>query len=180
MKVLVFQHVSHEHVGLIAGFAKRHAIELAIIELWKPYHIPSVLNYDALIIMGGPMGVYDGKEIFPSKQDEVDAINKILGKIPVLGFCLGAQVLASALGAKVYPNIKAGKKIKEIGFYDIDLTSEGMQSPLFKGFKSPIHVLQWHGDTFDLPQDSLLLATSNFCHNQAFSYKNAFGLQFPF
>lgn len=180
MNFLVFQHVPHEKPGLITGFAKENNIHLEIIELWKPYRIPSISNYDALIIMGGPMSVYDDKDAFPSKADELKVINKGLGKVPMIGFCLGSQLLASALGANVYPISKNGKKIKEVGYFDIKLTPDGLENPLFKGFNSPVNVFQWHGDTFDMPKNSKLLATSSLFHNQAFSYKNAYGLQFHF
>jgi GMP synthase (glutamine-hydrolysing) len=180
MKFLVFQHVPHEPLGLIADFAKKKSIELEIIELWKPYSIPSVLRYDALIIMGGPMGVYEEEDIYPSKNDEIKAIKEGLGEIPMFGFCLGHQLLASFLGAKVHPNIKNKKKIKEIGYYNIELTSEGKRNPLFKGFTSPIEVFQWHGDVCELPKNATLLASSPLCNNQAFNYKNVFGIQFHF
>jgi len=180
MKFLVFQHVLHEPLGLIAEFARKQNIELKIIKLWEPYKIPSVLNYDALIIMGGPMGVYEGPETYPSKKDEIKAIKESLGKIPMFGFCLGHQLLANVLGADVHPNIKNNKKIKEIGYYNIELTDEGKQNPLFKGFTSPIEVFQWHGDVCELPKDATLLASSPACRNQAFNYKNVFGIQFHF
>jgi len=180
MKFLVFQHVPHEKLGLIADFAKEHNITLDVIELWNSYHIPSVLTYDALIIMGGPMGVYEGKDAYPSKEDEIKTIKEGLGKVPMLGFCLGSELLASALGANVYPYSKDDKRIKEVGYYDVSLTQEGLKSPLFQGFKSPVNVLEWHGDAFDLPEESVLLASSSLFHNQAFSYKNAFGLLFHF
>src|SRR5579872_6686983 len=101
MKFLVFQHVPHEHPGLITEYCKNNNIELSIIELWKPYSIPKAEDFDALIIMGGPMGVY---EDYPSKNDEISFIKEALDKIPILGFCLGSQLLAYALGAKVYKN----------------------------------------------------------------------------
>ncbi len=180
MKFLVFQHVPHEHPGLITQFAKKHGIKLDVIEFWKKYKIPSFTSYDALIIMGGPMGVYEGKDVFPSKDDEVAVIKKALGKIPILGFCLGSQLLAYALGAKVHPNIKNGKHTKEIGYYDIDLTSEGQKNLLFDGFPPKTEVLQWHGDAFDLPNGAKLLATSTQCTSQVFSCKNAYGILFHF
>jgi GMP synthase (glutamine-hydrolysing) len=180
MKFLVFQHVPHEPLGLIVDFATRKGIKLEIVELWKQYKIPSVLNYDALIIMGGPMGVYEGTDAYPSKKDELKAIKEGLGKIPMFGFCLGHHLLANALGAEVHPNSKNSKKIKEIGYYNIELTAEGKQNPLFKGFISPIEVFQWHGDVCELPKEATLLASSPLCQNQAFSYKNIFGIQFHF
>lgn len=180
MKFLVFQHVPQEHPGLITTFAKKNSITLDIIELWKPYHIPSVTNYDALIIMGGPMGVYEGKDKYPSREDEVKAIKEGLYKIPMFGFCLGHQLIAHVLGANVFPNIQNGKRIKEVGYYPIEITSEGLQSPLFKGFRSPTEVFLWHGDVCDVPKGATLLATSPSCHNQAYSYKNLYCIQFHF
>jgi len=180
MKFLVFQHVPHEHVGFIADFAQTHKIRLDIIELWKQYQIPSIIDYDALIIMGGPMGVYNGSTEYPSKNDEINTILEGLGKVPMFGFCLGHQLLANVLGANVHPNIISNKKVKEIGYYTIELTAEGKKSPFFKGFSSQMEVFLWHGDVCELPENAKLLATSPLCHNQAFSYNNIFGLQFHF
>lgn len=178
MKFLVFQHIIDEFPGLIQKWADEQGITLDIIELWKPYKIPEVLNYQGLIIMGGPMGVYEN---YLSEKDELAAIKKALGKIPIIGFCLGAQLLAHGLGAKVYPNLKNGKRVKEIGYYQVDLTSEGLSDPILKGFASPIKVFQWHGDAFDLPNGAKLLATNSNCTNQAFVYgDNAYGFLFHF
>lgn len=178
MKFLVFQHIENEYPGFIAEAARAKGISLDTVEFWKPYRIPSLSNYDGLIIMGGPMGVYDGKDIFPSKEEELAIIKEAIGKIPMLGICLGSQLIAHALGAAVHKNIMDGKHIKEIGYYDIDLTADGQNSSLFKGIPSKFNVLQWHGDAFELPNESKLLATSPACTNQAFSYKNAYGLLF--
>lgn len=142
MKLLVFQHVAHEHPGLISDFAKENNISLEIIELWKPYKIPSVLQYDGLIIMGGPMSVYDRKDGFLSKDDELNAITSGLGKMPMLEFCLGWQLLVFALGAKIHPNAIDGKQIKEVGFYKINLTNAGIGHPLFNVFKTAFDVLE--------------------------------------
>ena len=102
MKFLVFQHVPHEHPGLISKYAASSGVELDIVELWKPYRMPSTKDYDALVIMGGPMGVYEGKDAYPSKDDEIDVVQDYIGKMPILGICLGSQILAHALGASVY------------------------------------------------------------------------------
>ncbi|MBI4170416.1 MAG: type 1 glutamine amidotransferase [Candidatus Aenigmarchaeota archaeon] len=137
MKFLVLQHVPHEHPGLIANYAADNSIALDRVELWnKPCKIPDVSNYDALVIMGGPMGVYENADKFPSKDDEVQAIIAAIGRIPIIGFCLGSQLLAHTLGSRVYPNTIAGKTIKEIGYYNVDLTYDGSKDPLFKGFDS--------------------------------------------
>ncbi len=178
LKFLVFQHVAHEHPGLILKWADRNGITLDIVEFWKPYKIPDVLSYNALVIMGGPMGVYDN---YPSEKDELAAIRKALGKMPLIGFCLGSQLLAHALGAKVYPNMVAGKRVKEIGYYEVDLTKEGKSEPILAGFKSPMTVFEWHGDSFDLPLGAKLLATNKNCQNQAFVFgENAYGFLFHF
>lgn len=180
MKFLVLQHVPHEHPGFITTFASKHNIMLDILELWKPYKIPTISSYDALIIMGGPMGVYDNAKVFPSKEDELRIINENINRKPILGFCLGSQLIATALGASVHPNIQASNHVKEIGYYDVFLTEKGIKSPLFTDFQPIFSVLEWHGDAFDLPKGASLLASSSFCTNQAFSYKNLYGVLFHF
>ena len=180
MKFLVFQHVPHEHPGYIADFAEKNDIRLDIVRLWKPYKIPSLSSYNALIIMGGPMGVYEESNVFPSKDDEINVIRQNVGKIPILGFCLGSQLLAYTLGAKVYPNIIEGKHKKEISYYTLNLTKKGQEDILVKNFPEKFKVLEWHGDVFDIPKGATLLASSSLCKNQAFSYKNAYGLLFHF
>ncbi len=175
MKFLIFQHVHNESPGFISDWAKKRNIKLDIIKVWKPYKAPPIGKHDALIVMGGPMEVYHGPDKYPSKEDELNFIKKAMGKIPIIGFCLGSQLLAHSLGADVHKNIINGKWIKEIGFYHITLTKEGLKNPIFKGFPPKIKVLQWHGGAFDLPKKSILLATSPLCQNQVFSYKNAFG-----
>lgn len=177
-KFLVFQHVPHENLGLISKVLDELSVTYDVVKLWEEYKIPDILNYDGLIIMGGPMGVYDN---YPSEKDELDSIKKALGKIPIIGFCLGSQLLAHVLGAKVYPNILDGKRIKEIGYYEVELTADGMSDPLLTGFTSPVKVMQWHGDAFDLPKGAKLLATNSNCTNQAFRYgMNAYGFLFHF
>lgn len=176
---LVFQHVPHEPPGLLESAATKRGIGLDVVEFWKPYQIPPVGQHEGLIIMGGPQGVYEGPEQFPSKEDELSYIRASVGKIPIMGFCLGSQLLANALGARVYPDVRDGRRIKEIGFYDVDLTAEGRKDLIWTGFHSPVKVLQWHGDAFDLPEGAVLLATSPLVQNQAFRYvSNAYGFLF--
>lgn len=169
---LVFQHVPHEPPGLLFQAAEKNGIKLDVVELWKPYEIPKVGQHAGLMIMGGPMGVNDGPDKFPSKKDELTYILSVEGRIPMFGFCLGSQLLAHAFGGRVYPNKRNGKIVKEIGFSKVSLTREGSEDPIFEGFTSPIKVLQWHGDAFGLPKGARLLATSPDCRNQAFRLGN--------
>ena len=179
MNLLVFQHVPHEHAGQLAAAAAEQGVALTIIELWRPYVIPSLSDYRGLIVLGGPMGVYEDSDKFPSKADELASIREAVGNIPILGICLGSQLLAHALGGRVYPNIRAGKRVKEIGYYDVTLTDAGKVDPLFAGLPSPLQVLEWHGDAFDLPAGAALLATTPGCANQAFRYgAHAYGTLF--
>lgn len=173
--VLVLQHVPYERQGYIADYMQAHDIGFEVVRLWEPYALPDVSRYSALIIMGGPMGAY---EDYPSRNDEVALIKAAIGAVPMLGICLGSQLIAHALGARVYPNERDAKPAKEIGYDTVRLTPEGAANRLFKGFDPDVRVLQWHGDAFDLPGGASLLATAHRCRNQAFAYKNAYGLLF--
>ena len=174
-KVVVLQHVPYEGQGYIADYMHERGIGFDVIRLWQPYAVPDVSEYSALIIMGGPMGAYDD---YASRNDELALINAARGKIPILGICLGSQLIAHALGARVYPDEIDAQPAKEIGYSTVHLTPEGRVHPLFKGFGSEVRVLQWHGDAFDLPIDASLLATSPACRNQAFACENVYGLLF--
>ncbi|QQG38316.1 MAG: type 1 glutamine amidotransferase [Candidatus Kaiserbacteria bacterium] len=163
MKILVLQHVAHEHPGYIAEYAKERGHDLDVVRLWERHAVGVLENYGAVIVLGGPMGVYDE---FAWKAEEVSMIRDVLGRKPLLGICLGSQLIASVLGAKVYPN-PAGK---EVGYYEIELTDEGKSTSILQGFSSPLTALQWHGDAFDLPRGATLLARTAACENQAFSF----------
>ena len=132
------------------------------------------LSDDLLIVLGGPISVNDGGT-FPFLDEEISLLKRrIAADKPTLGICLGAQLIARALGAKVYPG-----KEKEIGWYGLELTAAGEQSALrYLGAKH-CSMLHWHGETFDLPVGAALLASSERCLHQAFSYgKNILALQF--
>lgn len=133
------------------------------------------LDYDAVIILGGAMGVYQA-DLFPYLNDEMELIRKcVAADHPMLGICLGSQLTAGALGQKVYK----GTAGKEIGFMDIELTDAAHETPLRHFDKSKTKVFQWHGDTFDLPPEAILLASSDKYQNQAFQIgKNVFATQF--
>jgi GMP synthase-like glutamine amidotransferase len=174
-KLLVFQHIKREHPSLVAEYAEARGYSMDVVPLYDAHTIPKVSDYDALVVLGGSMGVY---EEYLGKTDELSAISAHIGTVPMLGICLGAQLLAHALGAKVYPYFKEGKRCKEIGYYDVQLTPEGVRSPLFRNFMQTFPVLQWHGDTFDMPEGAELLVTDSVCPHQSFSWKNAYGVQF--
>lgn len=132
-----------------------------------------LIGADLIVVLGGPMGVYE-EDRFPFLAEEVRLIEKRIGSgKPILGICLGAQLIARAMGARVYPG-----DTKEIGFAPVDLTPSGQASPLGLLANSQ-PVLHWHGDTFDLPFGSDLLASTEAYRNQAFSAgPNVLALQF--
>ena len=127
-----------------------------------------------LVVLGGPMSANDTAN-YPHLDVELDWIREAVDReMPLLGICLGAQLLAKALGARVYRN-----RVKEIGWYDIELMPPTADDMLFRGRQSVETVFQWHGDTFDLPAGAVHLARSELCTHQAFRYgRAAYGLQF--
>ena len=181
--ISIIKHIEVEGPGNLGAFFDSSQWDIEIIELNKT-DIPcsgeqgifptDLSKTDGVIVLGGPMNVYE-EERYPFLRYETDFLRRLLGEnIPVMGICLGAQLIARAAGAKV-------KKAQheEIGWYKVTLTPEGRQDRLFKGLPPVLDVFQWHMDTFDIPQNGLLLATSEGCRNQAFRYgKNAYGLQF--
>ncbi len=150
--------------------------QLSSTKFYENEQLPEFSDFDWLIVMGGPMGVYDDEK-YAWLNSEKEFIRKCIqaGKT-VLGICLGAQLIAASLGAKVYPN-----REKEIGWFPVTLASEVVQNPLSDEFTGSIRVFHWHGDTFDLPNEAIRLASSGACLNQAFRIgKKVLGLQFHF
>jgi GMP synthase-like glutamine amidotransferase len=175
--ILIIKHIDIEGPGSIEEFFSNTAWTIQTINLANKEKLPDKLDdIEAIIVLGGPMNVYEADK-YPFLIDEDIFLKKALKKeIPVLGICLGAQILAKACGAKVR---KA--KEKEIGWYKARLTPQGLTDPLFAGLKEEFDCFQWHEDTFDIPEQGRLLATSQTCKNQAFRFgKNAYGLQFHF
>jgi len=171
-RVLVIQQVPHEGLGTIAGALKgRHGID--IVRVYKERVPRSIDGYSALVVMGGPMGVYE-EDRFPFIRDEIALIELAMKKdLPTFGVCLGSQLIARAAGARVYKG-----KAKEIGWYDVSLTPEGKADPLLLGLPSTFEVFQWHGDTFDVPAGGVLLASSALFPHQAIRVGSAYGFQF--
>jgi GMP synthase (glutamine-hydrolysing) len=174
-KLLVFQHVRHEGLGTLEPLLRTAGFQIDSVNFSRaPEARPSLNGYQALVVLGGPMGVHD-TERYPHLSLETKLIESAAGdEMPVLGICLGAQLIASALGARVYPN-----GVKEIGWYDLTPTVAAKNDPLFRHIERTQKVFQWHGDTFDLPRGSVHLASSPLCANQAFRYRrNIYALQF--
>lgn len=174
-RVLVIQHVAHEGLGIIGPALFRAGIEVEFLKIYDNAVIPRTIDgYSALIVLGGPMGVYE-TDVYPFIEKEVRLISSALRmRLPILGVCLGAQLLAKAAGAKVYKG-----SAKEIGWYDVELTEEGSDDMLFLGMPYRFNVFQWHGDTFDVPRGGVRLASSGLFPNQVIKVgANAYGFQF--
>jgi GMP synthase-like glutamine amidotransferase len=174
MRVHYLQHVPYEGLGNIEDWIKSKNYELSATRFYAADPLPELNVIDWLIIMGGPMGAYDDKE-YPWLTEEKSFIEAAIrtGK-KVLGICLGAQLIASVLGAKIYPHIH-----KEIGWFPLRLTAEGMEAEALKGFPAELPAFHWHGDTFNFPAGAARLAEATACRNQAFAYGNkVIGLQF--
>ncbi len=166
MRIHILQHERFESPGFIEDWAKEKNYVMTYTRFYKSDNLPELNDFDWLIIMGGPMGVYD-EDKYSWLKNEKKFIKKSIdeGKI-ILGICLGSQLIAAALGARVYPN-----KFKEIGWIDIKLTENSKNNLLFTSFPQQTKVFQWHGDTFDLPDGAIHLAESVACKNQAFIYE---------
>lgn len=176
MKALVVQNVDIEGPGLLQPEMEKAGWQLDIRLMDQPGAVlPTDLNgYKAMIILGGPMNVYE--EILYPHLRQVDQLIKDASQkdLPVMGICLGGQLISKALGAPVTRN-----PVKEIGWYTLRLTADGIKSPLFEGLPEEIPVFQWHGDTFGLPEGASHLAMTVDCANQAFSVGGRiFALQF--
>lgn len=175
-KVLVFRHAPHEGLGTVESFLKKTAIKIEYCDLFVNQLVPVCpKGYDFVISMGGPMNV-DETERYPFLKLErlfiADAVH--LG-VPTLGICLGAQLIACALGAPVYRGHQ-----KEIGWYPIHLSSSADHDPVLGGvFSSNPLVFHWHEDTFDLPDGAIHLASSDLFPNQAFRFReHVYAFQF--
>jgi GMP synthase-like glutamine amidotransferase len=171
MKVQVFQHVPFEDIGSIRGWLNDHGAEVRYTRFFEGDEPQALDGIDMLIAMGGPMSVND-EAAFPWLEVEKQAIREAIARdVPVLGVCLGAQLIASALGARVHANA-----VKEIGWFPIQGIRAGESA--FE-FSRECLVFHWHGETFDLPSGAVHLAKSAACEHQAFQVgRHVVGLQF--
>jgi GMP synthase (glutamine-hydrolysing) len=183
VSILIIKNITSEGPGTIEDFLKKENIVFSTIELGSGEIPPPLERFNTLVVIGGPIGVYE-KDRYPHLMIASRIIREAINRdMRVLGICLGAQMIAYCLGAKVYPGPE-----KETGWCHIELTGDGLKDPLMR--KLSIHprvgdfwrrfkVFQWHSDTFGLPLGAVLLARSEQYRNQAFRYgDNIYGFQF--
>jgi GMP synthase (glutamine-hydrolysing) len=174
-KILVFQHVPYEPLGTLDPLLKEAGFRIRYVNFGRqPESRPSLDGYQALIILGGPMNA-DQIDSHPNLLTEIEIIREALERdISVLGICLGAQLLAKALGGEVTRNAT-----REIGWYDVELTDAGSCDPVLSAFTPVQEVFQWHEDGIHLPPGAVHLAASDSSDVQAFRHgEHAYGFQF--
>ena len=147
--------------------------ELHRVELDEGESLPDWRDFDAIVAMGGPMSVNDETELTWLRDEKRLIGEAVRAGTPFWGVCLGVQLLAASLGARVYPGHEP-----EVGLLPVELTAEGRADPVFAGYDDELVTLQWHGDTFDLPTGAARLASSPAYANQAFRFERAYGVQF--
>ena len=174
-KILVFQHVPFEPLGTLDPLLKESGFRIRYVNFGRePEARPKLEKYEALIVLGGPMNS-DQIESYPNLITEVEIIREAVDRdMSILGVCLGAQLLATALGGAVSRN-----PAREIGWCDVDLTESGATDPVLSSFAGKQQVFQWHEDGISLPPGAIHLASSEASAVQAFRYgKHAYGFQF--
>jgi GMP synthase-like glutamine amidotransferase len=171
MKAHILQHVPFEDIGSMASWLEAHQAEAGYTRFFSNDELPGLDGLDLVVILGGPMSAND-EAVLPWIRREKEFIrNAVRNDIPMVGICLGAQLIASALGARVYRNTQT-----EIGWFPIEATPRTENS---FSFPKQCRVFHWHGETFDLPSGSVHLARSRGCENQAFQIgRHVIGLQF--
>lgn len=174
-KILVFQHVPYEPLGTLDPLLKEAGFRIRYVNFGRdPGQRPALDRYAAIIVLGGPMNA-DQIDTYPNLLTEVEILRQAVAQdMSVLGICLGAQLLAKALGGSVARN-----PVREVGWYDVQLTAAGRDDPVLSTFAARQEVFQWHEDGIVLPAGCENLATSPASEVQAFRYgEHAYGLQF--
>lgn len=173
MRIHYLQHVPFEDLANIERWAKSRGHQITRTLLYQDQTLPGQEEFDWLIIMGGPMNIYE-HEKFPWLVREKEFIAaSVQGEKTVLGICLGAQLISDVLGGRVRKN-----EYREIGWHKVRLTPEARTSPIFSALPPEFVAFHWHGDTFAIPPGAARMANSDACKNQAFEIGRAVGLQF--
>jgi GMP synthase (glutamine-hydrolysing) len=174
MKIHALQHVPFEPPGSIEAWARRAGHALAVTQLYRGEPLPTVDDADLLVVLGGPMSVHDDAK-YPWLIDEKRFIERtIAAGARVLGICLGAQLVAQVLGARVHANDE-----KEIGWFAVETTEAARTAAVFKDFPRWLLAFHWHGETFDMPAGAVHVERSAACAHQAFAFgERVVGLQF--
>jgi GMP synthase (glutamine-hydrolysing) len=171
--VLVIQHVHCEPPALYEDLLLQRGFSIHRVEIDEGEPLPADIDFRAVIVMGGPMGALDD-DVHPWLATERAYIARaVQAGVPYWGVCLGAQLLAAALGARVFRGDNP-----EVGIYDVSLTEEAASDPVFAGLPSDFPVFQWHSDTFDIPSGARHLARSTRFPNQVFALGSSYGIQF--
>jgi GMP synthase (glutamine-hydrolysing) len=174
VRALVLQHIACEPPGVYEDVLRAHGAKIHRVELDEGEPLPGRGEIDAIVCMGGPMSATD-EDVLPWLAGEKAFIaDAVRDGTPFWGVCLGVQLLAASLGARVYPGPSP-----EVGLLPVELTDEGRADPVFAELPEELVTLQWHGDTFDLPEGAIRLAESPAYPNQAFRFGDvAYGVQF--
>lgn len=171
MKVHVLQHVPFEDIGSMDLWLDEHRADVSYTRFFEGHTLPQAKEFDLIIVMGGPMSVNDEESLPWLRPEKLFIRDAIELDVSVVGVCLGSQLIASALGARVYKNTQ-----KEIGWFQVDATTRATNT--FR-FPEKCIVFHLHGETFDLPSGAVRLAKSTECENQAFQIgQHVIGLQF--